>query len=325
MKGQFGKRVLQECKSLAEPNWDDLRVFLAVARAESLSGAGRGLGMDAATAGRRVRRLEDRLGAALFVRSAQGYTLTAAGERLLARAEEAEQAVARAAEAASGEAGRLSGQVRLGAPDGCANFLLPQICAAICDRHPGLEVQIVAQPRVVNLTRREADMAIVVSAPETGRLTVQRVADYHLHLAAAESYLAARPAIASLGDLRAHRMVGYIPDMIFERELDYLSETGVERVGLASNSVAVQLNFLRHGAGVGIVHDFALPFAPELRRVLGAAFRLRRAFHLVRHADDARVERLRRFAGELAAGLRAEVARLESRAEAQGASAHAPR
>ena len=308
---------------MTEPNWDDLRVFLAVARAESLSGAGRLLGMDAATAGRRVRRLEDRLGAALFVRSAQGYRLTAAGERLMARAGEAEQAVARAGEAASGEAG-LSGQVRIGAPDGCANFLLPQICAAICDRHPGLEVQIVAQPRVVNLTRREADLGVVVSPPETGRLTVQKIADYHLHLAAAESYLAAHPPITGLDDLRGHRMIGYIPDMIFERELDYLSETGVERVGLASNSVAVQLNFLRHGAGVGIVHDFAMPFAPELRRVLGDGFGLSRAFYLVRHADDARVERLRRFAGELAAGLRAEIARLESQAVGHGAAGVSP-
>jgi DNA-binding transcriptional LysR family regulator len=76
-----------------------------------------------------------------------------------------------------GGAGGLSGQVRIGAPDGCANYLLPRIVAAICDDNPGLEVQIVALPRVINLSRREADMVIAVSPPTAGRLTVQRLTD----------------------------------------------------------------------------------------------------------------------------------------------------
>ena len=106
-------------------------------------------------------------------------------------------------------------------------------------------------------------------------------------------------------------MVGYIPDMIFDRELDYLADLGAGRVALASNSVSVQVKMLRQGAGIGIVHDFSLPFAPELRRVLTRAVSLTRAFYLIRHADDARNPRLARFAELLAAGLRAEVARLE--------------
>ncbi|TNF63442.1 MAG: LysR family transcriptional regulator, partial [Rhodobacteraceae bacterium] len=64
-----------------EPNWDDLRVFLHVAREESLSGAGKRLRMDPATVGRRIARLEAALDSALFIRSPQGYALTAAGER----------------------------------------------------------------------------------------------------------------------------------------------------------------------------------------------------------------------------------------------------
>lgn len=294
-------------------DWDDLRIFLATARGESLSAAGRALRMDPATVGRRVGRLEQSLGAALFAKSPQGYALTEAGDRLLRHAEEAEQAMQAATETVAGTSEGLSGQIRIGAPDGCANFLLPQVCARIVEENPELEVQIVALPRVVNLSKREADMAIAVSAPTAGRLSVQKITEYRLHLAASRAYLDARPPIESLDDLSGHRIVGYIPDMVFDKELDYLADLGVERVRLASNSVAVQFQWLRHGAGLGIVHDFALPAAPDLVRVLPEALSLTRAFYLVRHSDDRRLARLNRFAAALVEEMRRETARLEGR------------
>jgi len=291
-------------------DWDDLRVFLAVARADSLSGAGRRLKIDPATVGRRIARLEEAIGARLFQKSPQGYALTDEGTRLLPHAERAETAARAAAESLSGPEG-LTGQIRLGAPDGCANYLLPQVIARICDANPGLEVQIVALPRLFNLSKREADMAIGVSRPEAGRLTVQKLTDYRLHLAASRSYLAAHP-VQGPDDLRHHRFIGYIPDLIFDKELDYLAEIGAPPVTFSSNSVSVQLNFLRQGAGLGVVHDFALPSAPELVRVLPDHIRLVRSFWLIRHADDARVPRLTRFAEALLRAVRVEMARLES-------------
>jgi DNA-binding transcriptional LysR family regulator len=293
-------------------DWDDLRVFLAVARSESLSGAGKALRLDPATVGRRIARLEEALGTRLFVRSPLGYAATEAGLRLLPHAEAAEQALQAAADDLGGGAGGLSGQVRIGAPDGCANYLLPQVVAAICDDNPGLEVQIVALPRVFNLSRREADMVIAVSPPTAGRLTVQRLTGYHLHLAASRAYLDRHGTPQRRADLAAHRIVGYIPDMIFDKELDYLAEIGVAEVPLASNSVPVQLNWLRHGAGIGMVHDFAMPSAPELVKVLPAEISLTRAFWLIRHADDRRTDRMTRFADLLAQGLRRELLRLEA-------------
>ncbi len=294
-------------------DWDDLRVFLAVARGESLSAAGRVLKRDPATVGRRITRLEEVMGAPLFARSPQGYGLTEAGTRLMAHAEEAEQAVMRGAEALDRQTGTLSGQVRIGAPDGCANFLLPQVCARIAASHPELELHVVALPRVVNLSKREADIAIAVSPPETGRLTVQKITDYHLHLVASRGYIHKHPPIERIGDLAGHPVVGYIPDMIFDKELDYLAEIGADHVTLGSNSVPVQLNMLRQGAGLGIVHDFALPFAPGLRKILPDAISLTRTFYLLRHAGDARIERLARVSEMVLDGVRSEVARLEAR------------
>ncbi|MBM3616568.1 MAG: LysR family transcriptional regulator [Alphaproteobacteria bacterium] len=291
-------------------DWDDLRVFLAVARSESLSGAGKRLKIDPATVGRRIARLEEALAARLFIKSPQGYALTETGARLVPQAEAAEAALRGVGEAAQGPEG-LTGLIRIGAPDGCANYLLPQVLTRICDANPGLEVQLVALPRVFNLSKREADMAIGVSRPEAGRLTVQKLTDYRLHLAASANYLARHPPIESRTDLRGHRLVGYIPDMIFDKELDYLAELGLAPPPLASNSVSVQLNFLRAGAGVGVVHDFALPAASDLTRILPDEISLTRAFWLIRHADDARVTRLNRFAEALVREARAEMARLE--------------
>ena len=121
-------------------DWDDLRVFLAVARAESLSRAGRVLKIDPATVGRRIARLEEALGARLFTKGPQGYALTEEGTRLLDHAVRTEQAVAGALEEVRGGAGQLSGQIRIGAPDGCATYVLPQV---------------VAPPRMLSVTMRE--------------------------------------------------------------------------------------------------------------------------------------------------------------------------
>lgn len=293
-------------------NWDDLRLFLAVAREQSLSGAGKILRLDPATLGRRMARVEKGLGAVLFVKSPTGYALTEAGAQLLERAEAAEQAMRVATAQVAEPSDRLRGQIRIGAPDGCANYLLPQVCARLIEANPELDIQIVALPRVFNLSRREADMAIGVSAPTAGRLVVQKVTEYKLHLAASEAYLSSSAPILSTDDLQGHRLVGYIPDMIFDRELDYLTELGMTRVPLASNSVSVQVNMIRQGGGVGIVHDFCLPATPGVTRVLTSQVALSRAFYLIRHEDDRRNQRLSRFADELAQGIRTEVLKLEA-------------
>lgn len=287
-------------------SWDDMRVFLAVARAESLSRAAPTLRMDAATVGRRIARLEAGIGAALFVKSPQGYALTDLGVRMRDHAVDAEASLNQALDEAQGDQAGLTGQIRIGAPDGAANYLLPRVCAAIAADNPGLEIQVLALPRVVNLSKREADMAITVSRPEAGRLTVQKVSDYRLHLAAPKE-----ANIECMADLKAHPVVGYIPDMIFDKELDYLGDLGADGVQVASNSVAVQVMALRSGAGVGIVHDFALPFAPELKRVLVDEVSLTRSFYLVRHVSDRTSDRLNRFAVALKQGLNAEISRLE--------------
>ena len=217
-----------------------------------------------------------------------------------------------AAHALDGPSEGLSGQIRIGAPDGSANYLLPQVCAAIGDANPDLDIQIVALPRVINLSRREADMAVTVSQPIAGQLLVQKITDYHLHLVAAQSYLRDHGTPETLADLKGRRIIGYIPDMIFDAELDYLTDLALERISLASNSVAVQLKMLAQGAGLGVAHDFTLPAHRPLRKILQDKFSLTRSFYLVRHQGDQRSARMNRFADAMCAGIREEVLKLES-------------
>ena len=120
-------------------DWDDMRIFLSVVREESLSGAARRLRMDPATVGRRIARLEADMGVALFLKSPQGYQTTESGARLTRHAEAAEQAMTGAVEEVRGEAQGLEGTIRLGAPDGCATYLLPQVTERIIRENPGLE------------------------------------------------------------------------------------------------------------------------------------------------------------------------------------------
>lgn len=291
--------------------WDDMRLFLGVARRGGLTGAARLLRLDPATLGRRMARLEAETGAALFVKGPSGYRLTEAGARLMGHAERAESAL-RAAE--SELQGEMSGAVRIGAPDGCATYLLPQVTAALAEANPDLQFEILALPRVFDLNRREVDMAISVSRPSAGRITVRKVSDYRLSLAAHRDYLAARPPIGARADLARHRIVGYVPDMIFDSELDYLGQVGIDRVDLASSSVAVQARWIAGGAGLGIVHDFTLPHLPGVVRVLPGEVELTRTFWLLRPDEDVRAARLDTAADALTAGLRAEIARAEGRA-----------
>ncbi len=289
-------------------NWDDLKVFLIVARTGGLTPAAKLLKMDAATVGRRITRLEAARGVVLFQRSPQGYVLTPAGQALQSFVDAAEASLNAGLGALAQSTDQLEGQVRIGAPDGCANYVLPQICADIGKDHPDLDLQIVALPRVVNLSGREADMAIGVSAPTAGRLIVQRICDYHLHLAAIPDV---GRRLTTLDDLKSERIVGYIPDMIFDRELDYLGELNLTRVHAASNSIAVQMQLLQAGAGVGVVHQFAMPHAPGLIPVL-PEIRFKRSFYLIRAKEDQKDERLNKIAEILRRAVIAQIAKAEA-------------
>ncbi len=272
-------------------DWDDLRFFLAVARAGRLTAAARQLEADHTTVSRRISALEASLKAKLFERSPQGYTLTEPGERLLKHAEAMEtQALAVASELGGADLA-LSGTVRIGAPDGIGTYFLAPELGALAERHPGLTLQLVALPRTFSLSKREADIAVTLEQPTEGRLVSRKLTDYRLRLYASKDYLARHGPITELADLSDKTLVTYVADLLYSPVLDYFSaleKHTARRFECAS--VVAQAGAVRAGIGIGILHDYAVRQFPELEVVLPEVSYLR-TYWLVTHAD---VRNLRR-------------------------------
>lgn len=285
--------------------WDDLRSFLAVAREGTLSGAARGLDIDTATVGRQVARLETALGTRLFERTRRGYRLAEAGTQLLVHAttmeREAEELRARVAAPAAA----LAGPVRIGAPDGISTTLLADVVAEISQSHSALSFQIVTVPQRHDLSMREADILISLTPPESGRLLIRRIAEYDLRLYARRDVAARHGGLTRLSDLREAPIIGYVSDLIQDPALDYLPLINADlKPILCSTSLAVQLAWVREGAGVAVLPDFIAVRWPELIRVLDQEVGFTRSFYLIQHEDNQRVPRLHRTADMIASGLR---------------------
>lgn len=275
-------------------DWDDLRFFLAVARAGRLTVAARRLGADHATVSRRITSLEEALKATLFERRPQGYALTPHGERLVAAAETIESAALAASSEIGGADLALSGTVRLGAPDGFGTAFLAPRLAGLAERYPDLEIQLIAMPRLLSLSKREADIAIALAPPKEGKVVARKLTDYRLGLYAAPSYLATHAPVLGLDELHRHTLVGYIDDLIFMPELDYLDEIAKGlRPKLQSSSLVAQMEATLAGAGLCVLPHFLAARRPELVPVLPGIVELTRTFWLIVHAELKDVARIR--------------------------------
>ena len=278
--------------------WNDLQDFLAIARSGQLARAAAAMGVDATTIGRRLRRLEARLGRTLFEQTREGQVLTEAGEALLAQVER----MARAADAiaSDGAAGTLTGVLRVSVSEGFGAFFVARHLPAFASEHPGLTVDLVASSGFLSPSRREADVAVLLARPRSGPLVAAKLSDYALHLYAARDYLTRHPAPtrATLGT--AHRLVGYIPDLLYAPELRYLDDIDARLVPhLRSSSIQAQARLIESGAGIGVLPHFIAGANPALVRVL-PDISIRRAFWLVTHRDTRRLARVRVFRAWLA-------------------------
>jgi len=280
-------------------NWDDVRIFLAVARAGQILGAARRLELNHATVSRRVVALEDSLGAKLFRRLTTGSELTPAGERFLAVAERMEADMIAARSELAGGDEDVSGTVRIGAPDGFGVAFLASRLGALTAQHRDLKIQLVPVPRSFSLSRREADIAITTERPTEGRLVAQKLVDYSLGLYASKAYAEANSLPATASALRDHRLVGYVPDLVVSPSLAYAQEFSPDwDAGFAISSALGQVEAVRSGAGIGILHSFIARALPELVPV-EAANPIRRAYWLVYHESVRPLRRIQTVAGHI--------------------------
>lgn len=275
-------------------DWDDIRVFLHVARSGQMGEAARQLAIDHSTVSRRIARLEARLGVLLFERAGRRTRITPAGQDLLATAEQVESLMLQKVEGLGEDARLLSGRVRIGAPEGLGAAYLGGRLGAIALAHPRLELELVALPRAYSLAAREVDIAITLDRPSIGRQIVRKLTDYRLDLYGTEAYFARQGRPAAPAELSQHLVCGYIPELLFSGELDYLHFDGLDLVPqLRSTSVVAQADMIESGAALGILPTYLARRRPGLVHLLPESLGLTRSYWIAVHEDLRHLARVR--------------------------------
>lgn len=275
------------------PEWTDLRFFLELARAGTLSGASRRLEVEHTTVARRIDRLEAQLGTTLFDRSREGYELTEMGQALLPHAEAMESAALAATEQLSGNEVSVQGVVRLGVPELFAVRVVAPLMVKLLQSHPDLSVDLLVLPRFANLANREADLGVMLDPPTTGRYMITRLATFRMQLYAAPSYLSKHPPIRTQLDLARHDFVDYVQDRLASPELSYLTELGfTPRRRLCCTGMPAQIEAAAAGMGLIMAPPYAVPDDGRLVPVL-SEFHAERSFWLAAPTDLYRLQRVR--------------------------------
>lgn len=285
-------------------DWDKVRIFLEVARTGQILGAAKRLNLNHATVARKLTALEKDLKTKLVNRQTTGSSLTPSGIALLAAAERAESELLRVGSQLSSVAEKVSGTVRIGAPDGLGNYFLANHLGAFAAANPALVLQLVALPRTFSLAKREADIVVTLERPTEGRLISTKLTDYTLSVYASESYLKRAAPIREPDNLADHLLITYIHDIIYSRALDYasiFSELVTRRY--ECGSVVGQIEAVRAGHGVGILHDYTAERYPELKRIL-PAIRFTRSYWLISHPDTHETRRVREVRRYIVAKVR---------------------
>ena len=277
-------------------NWDDLRLFLGLARNGKISIAARNLHLDATTLIRRVKRLETALNCNLFELSNKGYLLTDHGKRLVHYIEHAERHILEAKNDLTDERQELSGTVRVSASEGFGSWVLAPALAEFTQRYPAICVELVANSGFLNINKREADIAILLEKPTKGLLYTKRLTDYRLNLYMHEDLVAEHGAPSSIEQLSPFNLVSYVPDLIYAPQLNFIEESLLSPLhALKSTSINAQFQMLRNKAGVGILPHFIAKNAHELQPVLQDKINITRTFWLATHRDVRHLARVNVF------------------------------
>ena len=265
---------------MSRTNWDDLRLFLAVAESGSLSAAARQLRLGQPTLSRRIHELEVQIGETLFDRNSQGSVLTAAGERLLPAARRmAEWAAEAAVTIDQGRTRATEGKVRLAAAAGIASEVLVPLVAALRLSHPGLNLQVLSGVELLNLSRGEADLALRDRRPTDTDLEVLDEVASEVALYAAPAYLKRLPKKPRLDQIDWLAWAPPYDHLTLNRELE--ARIPGFRPAFSSDDFLVLLAACRAGIGVlplargmtswarttGLV-ELPLPVSPAVRTAL---------------------------------------------------------
>ena len=302
-------------------DWDNLRFFLELARSGTLQSAARRLAVDHTTVARRIQALEKQVGAPLFSREAGGHRLTEAGRRLQPQVEAMENAFRTVESATTASQEGLSGVVRIGATEGFGTVVLAPQLSLFARQHPKLVIDLLAMPRLVHLSRREADIVISLERPARGPVVVTRLTDYTLRLYASKGYLAKHGAIKTRDDLRGHTFISYVDDLLFSKELQYLDELHKpDAFALRSTSILAQHAAVAAGAGIAVLPAFIAERDTSLKAVLPKHAHFTRTFWMSMPAESKHLSRMQAVWGFVRQTVEAQRATLWIQAPADAAA-----
>lgn len=273
-------------------NWDDVIYFLEVARARNLVRAGQKLKVDHTTVSRRVRELERSLNTALFKRSKAGFSLTEAGLRLLQFAEGMENNANAIVETVVGTAD-AAGAVRVASMEGIGSMYLTTCMAEFQIAYPSIQVELITDTRLLDMTRREADIFISFFKPKGRRLAIKKIGEFKIFLYAATSYLEKHEPPKDLKDLDSHRFIDFIDEHIHIKENRWLTDIlRPPHVVFRSTSLVSQYMAALSGVGIAMLPSFVAAQNDHLKPVLPNYFSIRDIWISV-HEDMLHIGRIK--------------------------------
>lgn len=267
-------------------DWDDIRIFLAVARQGGLTSAANQLGINHTTVARRLTKLETALRAKLAIRTPTGITLTPAGQKFVQHAERIELEALSAEQQVCSVDGTISGKVRLATREGVGTWLICPKVAQLNRRYPDLSLELVSEARTISLPKRDADITISLQYPPQSRIIVKKLVEYRLGLFAAPSYLQEFGPINTIEELSGHEVLWYLDDYVDIEEQRYMQRVVAKsRASFRASNILAQYAALTAGMGVGIIPVYQAGQDPALVRVLPNEVEEMRTYWLSVHPD----------------------------------------
>ncbi|MTI10987.1 LysR family transcriptional regulator [Curvivirga aplysinae] len=251
-------------------NWNDLRYFVEVAHKGRLLSAAKRLGVNHTTVARRISALEEALEVKLFDQDEHGFHLTEVGENLLPLAQQMEDITALAKEQAQQMGQTVSGNIRIGAPDGFGNTFLAEKLISFIRENPGITIESAALPLFPNLLKREVDIAISLEETASKHIYCRKITDYKLYLYTSKKFIEDQQVdLNQKYEILKHPFVGYIPELQYTEELEFLHLIDKElQSQYQSSTVWAQLQFIAHGGGFGVLPYYMAYNDPRLIPIL---------------------------------------------------------
>ncbi len=267
-------------------NLNDVRYFLALVRGRNLSAAARDLGVAQPTVGRRIRQLENALGARLFDRTPAGYELTEAGERILPASQRVFANAAVITHRTEGDERELAGGVRVTTSESLANAWLVDKLEPFTRRYPGIRLEILAGTRILDVTRFDADIALRIGTPGSDELVGRRVGQVGFGLYASRAYLETVGEPIATGTLNHCHVIESCGQLAHVAQAERLREMAPEAtVVVRTDSLMTQLRAAAEGRGIAALSHCVAASCPALVRILPSEFNPRLDLWLLTHRE----------------------------------------